>query len=358
MVANIWKYIFIVLVIIFTSLFSSCGHQVYYYQDDSATKIAFTDRRNYREGEEVVVLPGMPFQKEGYSFKEWNTQSDGLGEARSPGNTFLMGESDAGLFPIWDANKYSVLLDWGDGLTTKVEATFEAPLPSISKIPEYSNIRLIGFYDNEHYEGTQYYDSNLEGIKLWDKTDLTRLYARVDLNLIADAGGLGESLIEVNRYGAKVNEMDLQNIYPANEVKDWYKDSNLTQKWDFEVDTVKDNTRIYAKLLVDPRFYAKLPFEIEGWYWPMWEAPVSLLVESKDRIILKIKFENGVYNDVCRVVEYSGSLRLYPENASDEMYVLVNSSKHIDVHDNEGKYDRILGYSVDENDLNKMRSIF
>lgn len=66
---------------------------------------------------ENVILPECGFLRAGYTFREWNTQADGLGNSYSAGKTFVMPVNDDTiiLYACWDANNYKVYFDDGMG---------------------------------------------------------------------------------------------------------------------------------------------------------------------------------------------------------------------------------------------------
>ena len=66
---------------------------------------------------ENVILPRCGFSRTGYTFREWNSQADGLGDSYSAGETFVMPVNDdtVVLYACWDANEYRIYYDDGMG---------------------------------------------------------------------------------------------------------------------------------------------------------------------------------------------------------------------------------------------------
>ena len=70
----------------------------------------------YDYGAEVTVGDQGTLVKTGYTFKGWNTASDGSGTDYSNSNTFCMPASNVTLYAVWDTLSYSISYD-GNGFT-------------------------------------------------------------------------------------------------------------------------------------------------------------------------------------------------------------------------------------------------
>lgn len=86
------------------------------------------------------------------------------------------------------ANKYTITLNanGGSGGTASVTGTYDSMLPTLSSLPTRATYTFVGYYDTSAATGgNQYYNSQGTGIKLWDKTSNTTLYARWSQNVEA-----------------------------------------------------------------------------------------------------------------------------------------------------------------------------
>ena len=85
---------------------------------------------------------------------------------------------DTIIYAGWGASSYIVHLNdaLGTGGSGSVTATFDAEMPAASK-PVRSGYTFIGYYDGEGTGSAQYYDENMHGVRLWDSSTTTTLYA-------------------------------------------------------------------------------------------------------------------------------------------------------------------------------------
>jgi len=100
------KLCLLMIIVLAMILFAGCTHdpdatyKVIYYGGADTSGFPPTDDNQYKYGDEATVLgPGI-LQKEGYTFLNWNTKSDGLGDSYSPGDTITI-KGAVFLYAIW-----------------------------------------------------------------------------------------------------------------------------------------------------------------------------------------------------------------------------------------------------------------
>jgi hypothetical protein len=77
-------------------------YSVIYHGDGSASGFPPTDSKKYKYGEEAVVLGKHTLEKPGYTFKNWNTKSDGTGHSYEPGSKITINGA-VFLYATWEA---------------------------------------------------------------------------------------------------------------------------------------------------------------------------------------------------------------------------------------------------------------
>ena len=70
-------------------------------------------------GDSANLVP-VQFTRLGYTFKEWNTQADGLGDPTGDEAFYTMGPSSLTLYAIWDPKPYSIIFDANGGTGTMI----------------------------------------------------------------------------------------------------------------------------------------------------------------------------------------------------------------------------------------------
>ena len=115
----------------------------------------------------------------GYAFNGWYDSENG-------GNRYdedsIMND-DLNLYAHWNANTYTITLNrqGGTGGSTSIEATYDSSMPSIS-VPTKSGNTFEGYYSAANGGGTQYYDASGAGLRNWDSTTITQLFAKWKAN--------------------------------------------------------------------------------------------------------------------------------------------------------------------------------
>ena len=116
----------------------------------------------------------------GYTCKGWTTHSDGTGTLYANEQEVLNLSNEDGaivnVYAKWEANTYTVTFDKNGGVngTNSVNATYDSAMPT-AIAPTYTGYNFAGYYDAD---GVQYYDSEMNSVRVWDKTKDATLYAR------------------------------------------------------------------------------------------------------------------------------------------------------------------------------------
>jgi hypothetical protein len=103
---QIMKKLFAVF-IVFGLIFMGCPpdpnaeYSVIYHADDDTSGYPPNDNNKYKSGEEAIVLGQHTLLKEGYSFKNWNTNWEGTGNSYEVGDTITITRTIF-LYAIWE----------------------------------------------------------------------------------------------------------------------------------------------------------------------------------------------------------------------------------------------------------------
>lgn len=147
--------------------------------------------------------------KKGYTFNGWYL--DANKQTKFVAKTELWG--DLTLYAKWTPNQYTVILDRqsGTGGATSVKATYDSKLKTVSA-PTYKGYTFEGYYTQVNGKGTQYYDSQMNGVNNWVIDGNSTLYAYwkvkvYTITLHSDGNAPFDIYIEVE-YNAPMPEVD------------------------------------------------------------------------------------------------------------------------------------------------------
>ena len=121
-------------------------------------------------------------ERKGYNFVRWDA-SNNTGNWDQPSykaDDPVSGKyGDVTLTAVWEPRTFTVTLDkdGGEGGDSVVHPTFDADMPEIS-IPSKLGYDFDGYYAEEDGKGTKYYDEFGRSANKWDRTSLTKLYAK------------------------------------------------------------------------------------------------------------------------------------------------------------------------------------
>ena len=138
------------------------------------------------DASDTITSITMP-TRTGYTFKGYNTKSDGTGTTQIADSGSISAANDSvssatTWYAKWQANTYRVTLNsqGGSGGTDYVDAIYASTMPNIT-LPTRAGYTFAGYYDNTS-GGVQYYTATGGSARAWDKTSATELYARWTIN--------------------------------------------------------------------------------------------------------------------------------------------------------------------------------
>ena len=112
----------------------------------------------------------------GYTFKEWNTSSDGTGSKITNDTILQENSTDHSLYAIWTVNTYSITLAQTNATTqgtTSATATYDSAMPKIATLPSRTGYTFSGYQTSG---GTKYYNADGTSAKNWNIDEDTTLY--------------------------------------------------------------------------------------------------------------------------------------------------------------------------------------
>ncbi len=189
-----------------------------------------------------------------YKFVGWNTQKDGLGIPFADGGLVTFTESKT-LYAQWalDSAIYTITFDGnggsvvnGDGATEYVqyvEKGYSAQLKP--KTFENGDTTFIGWTTAKDGSGTAY--QNNEVVESINSTQT--LYAQWGYTVSFDTDGGTDVPSQLVIKGKTFSSNNLPST-PTKEgyaFESWYKEVELTNRWDFDTDTVASEITLYAK---------------------------------------------------------------------------------------------------------------
>jgi len=201
----------------------------------------------------------------GYTFTGyWDATSGGTQyytESMASARSWNKAENTT-LYARWTVNTYTITFDKqsGTGGTDSVTATYGAAMPTATK-PTRTGYTFDGYWDATSGGGTQYYTESMASARSWDKAANTTLYAGWTANqytVTFDSNGGSSVDQQTINYGEKAT----RPVIPTKTgyiFSGWYKESTLTNLWDFGSDSVTTDTILYAGWVFDsnPALWAK-----------------------------------------------------------------------------------------------------
>ncbi|MEC0090706.1 InlB B-repeat-containing protein [Paenibacillus macquariensis] len=211
------------------------------------------DSKSYTKEEPVSVIANTGnLGKEGYTFAGWNTLANGSGINYEPAATFKITEKNITLYAKWTLNnspiiKYTVSYEvYGGSAVANVKVDYNTTITEPTA-PTKANYSFGGWYKES--ELTNKWDFTTDKV-IGD----TMLYAKWTLNnspiiqytVSYEVYG-GSTVANVNAdYNTTITEPTAPT--KANySFGGWYKESELTNKWDFTTDKVIGDTTLFAK---------------------------------------------------------------------------------------------------------------
>ena len=143
-------------------------------------------------GQGLTAIPAVT-ARTGYTLIGFYSEPDGKGAKwyatdnnlkSNPQTTQTIWGQDVTLYAYWKPFTYTVTLSNGNAGSRTITATYGKPLPYTEK-PLYETIVLrdyydfLGYFDTQNATGgVQYYDADMNGVAVWNRTATVVLYAR------------------------------------------------------------------------------------------------------------------------------------------------------------------------------------
>ena len=135
-----------------------------------------------------TLVSGIP-SSPGYTFKNWYNQATGkhFRDGVQLTDQQVDVAQDNALWAQWKANEYTISFDRqsGSGGSSSATATYGTAMPSIAA-PTRSGYSFGGYYTARNGGGTQYYDAGGAGVRAWDLSQDTTLYAKWTADAVPD----------------------------------------------------------------------------------------------------------------------------------------------------------------------------
>lgn len=232
---------------IFVTRAAPTTYTVTYDGNGANEGIAPIDVTNYTQGSSVLVLGNAGnLMKTGYTFSGWNNSADGSGINYAANGTFSMGISNITLYAKWSPNQYMVSFNEDGGSLVTDQTISYLQKATKPADPTKTGYTFGGWYTDSALNTT--FDFTTAII-----THNTMIYAKWipnDYTVSFDSNG-GSFVSNVT---TKYNTTITAPTTPTKvgyTFSEWYKDSSLTNVWDFTTDKVTDNMMLYAKWLVN-----------------------------------------------------------------------------------------------------------
>ena len=203
---------------------------------------------------EEIIIPECGFTRTGYSFKEWNTESDGTGETFSVGDTIIIPEdlSDVDLYAQWTPNQYTIeFIGNGatDGSMKPMQCEYDSEYTLSARTFKKKGYTFTGWNTKKDGSGDSF--SNKEVISnLTNKNNgKVKLYAQWTITdyVIKYVNGHSNKNNPTS-YRMNTATFTLKNpTWTGHTFQGWYTDSKLTKK----------ATKINKGSVGDKTFYAK-----------------------------------------------------------------------------------------------------
>jgi len=214
--------------------------------------------------DEDIDLIKNNFAKEGYLFKEWNTNSDGSGETYldTTKTSSLNGNDDITLYAQWMPITYTIYFDanYGDFSNLEQKLTYDKEETLLSNSYQKEGYKFSSWNTKRDGTGTSYYD-NQSVINL-SKTneDVILLYAEwepITYNILFDSNGGTGIMQNINAiYDTDILLSENKFIKNGYKFKEWNTSSDgtgfsYTDKSMVKNLTINENITLYAIWIED-----------------------------------------------------------------------------------------------------------
>ena len=203
----------------------------------------------------------------GYTFQGWydTPEVGGVRYYDSNGESSVNYTRITGitLYARWMARTYTISFDANGGTggqQSQVVAEYGHSMPTISTTPpQKNNYNFLGWYDSTANTGVRYYDSNGNGVRNFDKTSNTTLYAifeqqKYTVSFNVNGGTGGQSVSVQALYGAPMPTISTTRPTKSGvQFTGWYDSCTITGTQYYKADGTsardydrKSNVTLYA----------------------------------------------------------------------------------------------------------------
>ncbi|MCO7175459.1 InlB B-repeat-containing protein [Sporolactobacillus kofuensis] len=210
------------------------------YDPNGGTGTVPTDPTNYSNGDSVTVKGNSGnLVKTGFSFNGWNTKADGTGTAYQPESALTV-TGNVTLYAQWNKNQYTVTYNSNGGSAVAAQTIDYEGQASKPTDPTQTGYTFGGWYSDSEFNNT--YDFNTP------VTENTTLYAKWSKNqytVTYNSNGGSSIANQTVDYENRVSK-PIAPTRTGYAFAGWYKDSGLTEPYDFNT-PVTENTTLYAQ---------------------------------------------------------------------------------------------------------------
>lgn len=232
------------------------NYTVTYHDNDRGTTTASATNQHYGD---KITKPADP-SVTGYTFVGWYRSASCDEGDDWDFRSYTMPEQNLDLYAKWKKNEYKVTFDAKGHGTNPAQQTVKynekAAEPTTGNVEGYT---LAGWYTDSSFADTAKWNFNTDSV-----TQNMTLYAKwiietytVDFNMMGHGTQVSSQTIEYDKKVSKPADPSQAGcIFDG-----WYSDSACKYRWNFDSDSIKQNTTIYAKWIVEGY---TVSFEMQG----------------------------------------------------------------------------------------------
>ena len=214
------------------SLIRANAVQITYHHNGGWGTVAPTKGRV----DETVTVAENKFTRQGYTYINWNTSSDGRGTWYKAGDSFLLTPSANELYAIWDPEIYTVTFEFGR--TVEVIREDKAPVDPVPEKTVSDNTVSGNTVSGDSISGNSISGNTISVNTVPDNTaaESTSAKQKISANTVSDnvpCDGL-----------AAEPEITVSGDYV---IEGWYQEKEYQNRWDFAINRVRRNLTLYAR---------------------------------------------------------------------------------------------------------------
>lgn len=209
-------------------------YTITFYDEDKTTKLVQPSRQLVNHGNKATK-PDDPYKDENHKFVKWRNKKD---NADYDFNTPVT--EDVNLYAVWK-KVYTVQFDTQEGTPVPPNQIIdEGGTVTRPADPVKTGYNFEGWYLGSNlYNFSQPVTSGFTLVAHWKEKEY--------LVKFETYGGTPKPANQTVKYGHTITKPATDPEKSGKGFKGWYKDSGYTEEFDFNTDTIKGNTTIYAK---------------------------------------------------------------------------------------------------------------